>query len=192
MSRSTLYLIIGGVVALLLVLTTVPLISDARVKAGSATAVATVDPLGAGNPQDCIDVTFDATISYTAKRPVINLFGFARAQDIVVDPAQMEVAARPECLEAVGSVEATAYLNAPVCGGGLCEGAYLDYMAGQGDDTTTSHMNYDGERPLPGSDLVRNEWCLEFAADVAYVWLLGGAVSESARVTDSDLCLDLS
>ena len=192
MSRDKLFLLIGGAVAVLLVLTVVPFVGEARVKEGSATAVGTVEPLGVGDAEDCIDVTFDATISYTAKRPLIDLFGFGRVQDIVVNPAQMDVAARPECLASVGSVEATAYVNAPVCESGLCDGAYLDYMAGQGDDTTTIHMNYDGERPLPGSGLVRDEWCLEFAADVAFAWALGGTVSDAARTTDSDLCLDLS
>jgi len=184
----------GGIalVALAFLLTTLPVIGEARTMEGSATAVAIVNPIGSGPEADCIDVAFTATISYTARRPVIDLWGFGRAQNVIVDPARLEAAARSECADEIGSVEATAYLNAPTCESGLCEGAYLDYMTGQDEVGTESFTNFDGERQLPDSGVVRNEWCLEFAADVAYARVSGGGVSDSARVTDSDLCLDLS
>lgn len=195
MSRWTLSRIIGAgiaALALVLLLTTVPLVPQSRVKDGSATAVAIVDPIGPDPEQDCIDVAFTATISYTTRRPAIDLFGFARAQAIVVDPARLEVSARPECADDIDSVGGTVYLNSPICESGLCEGANLDYGTGEVDSGTTSTTNYDGDRQLPDSPVVRDEWCLEFAASVAFGRVNGGGDSDAARVTDSDLCLDLS
>jgi hypothetical protein len=195
MTRRGLSWLIGGgvaLVALVLVLTAVPMVSDARSKDGSATAVAIGDPVAHDPELHCLDVAFEAVISYTSVRPILDLWGFAHAQDVVVDPARLEVAAKPECAEEFGSVEATGYLNAPLCESGLCEGAYLEYRTGVGESGTTSLMNFHGPQTLPGSGVVRNEWCLGFGAQVGYGRGNGTGESTSTRLTDSDLCLDLS
>jgi len=175
-----------------MLLTTFPTVSEARTKDGSATALAQVEPILAEPMQDCIDINFTAVISYTAKRPLVDLWGLGTAEAIAVDHGALSVAARPECVDALDSVEATVYLYAPVCEGGRCEGAFLDHSTGQGDGATSSHSSFEGPRSLPSPGLVGSPWCLEFDALVAYGKLNGPAASDTAKVTATDLCLDLS
>lgn len=196
MAQRTLARVIAGtivVVAALVVLTAEPLWHTTKAQRDlSATAVGQVRLAGADNVADCVDVTFAAQATYSVAVPVVDVWGISRVDDLEVGPAKLAAKVRPQCEDQVELSEVTGYLNAPVCVSGPCEGAKLIYMAGQGATGNQVEAAFPASEAVPGSGFVPGNWCLGFAADFAFAGSDGGAASDGATITSSDLCLDVS
>ena len=196
MTQRRLGLILGGgiaLVALLALLTIAPIGPVTKATQDvSTTAVGAVDPILVGPQQDCLDVTFNIQVSYSESQPWLDVWGFKRIDDVSLDHGELSVAARADCADLVEAVSATAYFYAPACEAALCVGDYLTYATDSAEGTQASTLKFDGPQSLPGSGLVRGDWCLDFGADAGYSRVNGAAASDNARVTASDLCLDPS
>jgi hypothetical protein len=196
MTRRRLAQWVGGVlavVALLALVTVAPIGPVAKAtKDASATAVGVAHPLGLEAEQDCFDVDYSVEVTYSEIYPLLDVWGFKRVIDVSLDQGTLTVAGRDDCADLADGVGATAYVYSPVCESGMCEDAYLEYLNDGEPGSTSFTMMYVGPQALPGSGVIRGHWCLGFAAQVSYANPNGASVGDSARVTDTDFCLDVA
>jgi hypothetical protein len=206
MSRRTVSLVVGGgiaLVALLAVLTTVPL------RSGPAKAVDTAVTAQANESDSvtCAEIEFAATISYTVRSPLLNVWGLRTIDDATIDPAKLSVTSTGACGEPVSGLGGSAVIQTEPCpvdisgliAEALAEDAWgsacdlrLTYYAGlnDGSGATMTHT-YSGPSRLASSGLGRGDWCPDIWTE-AQLSTSSGASSYGAQTTSGELCLPVS
>ena len=206
MSRRTVSLVVGGgiaLVALLVVVTTVPL------KTGPNKSVDAVVTAQANESDSvtCAEIEFAATISYTVKSPLLDVWGLRTIDDATVDPAQLSVTSTGECGGPVSGLGGSAVIQTEPCPvdisglvasaldgdswGSACD-SRLTYYAGLNDGAgATMTHTYSGPSRLASSGLGRGDWCPDIWTE-AQLSTSSGASAYGAQTTSGDLCLPVS
>lgn len=208
MSRRAVWRAVGiavGCVAVLAALTVIPVAHSQHRRADNELAGKDVM---VGGACDGAAVEFDTTIDYTVTRPVLDLWGFARAIDITVKKAVLNVTAQEECDTSAVTVVSTAWLAHPSCDqsewqgdpiatsreegiADACEGQALFYSATVPPGEKTGGIDAALDSQLKPSGLARGQWCLGSGGENRF----SSAAGESAAATSTtpaDICLDLS
>lgn len=197
--------LIGGLlalVALFAVLTSVPITS------GPTTAVDKTITSEARESESvsCANVSFVATVTYTVKRPLLDLWGFRTIDDATIDPAALTAAATGKCGGPISDLGAAAAVQTEPCPvdiaglvasalatdnwGSACD-SRLTYYSGVNDGVgETMTRTYSGPSTLAPSGFGRGDWCPDFWTEARFTTGSGSFVY-TAATTAGDFCLPL-
>ena len=206
MSRRTVSWLIGGgvaLVALLALATTAPLVQGPLLSVNKTMR----SDANESEAVTCANITFTATITYSVRHPLVDLWGFRTINDATIDPAALNVKATGECGGPVSNLGGAAYVQTESCPvdigsvvatalattswGSTCDNTLTYYSAindGAGDVLTHT---YSGPSLLASSGFGRGSWCPAYGAEARYSAGSAGYVL-TATTVDGDLCLDLS
>jgi hypothetical protein len=156
-----------------------------------ATEPVTATAIGAVGGDECIEVTFTADATYRVDYPVLDVWGISKVSETSLDHANLTATATGKCAEGIGTMDIDASVVAPTCGIGRCQGETPRYGVGALEVPTTA-AEFEGAKVLPDSGPMRGDRCFNFVPTIQYTRLIGGSMGTNTRVTESDLCLNLS